>query len=117
MCHVLLLLPLIALPVFGLLPISLAAPVYGAVLLVAASFYWNILRSAQRPKMNGAEAMLGARGRVVGRGERDVTVRFHGELWSAWPSGSLELGDEAVVEAVEGLRLRVAPVDDAARRG
>jgi membrane protein implicated in regulation of membrane protease activity len=109
MCHLLLLSPLIALPVFWLLPLSIAAPVYGVVLLVAGSLYWGLFRSVRQPRLNGAEAMLGAHGRVVKLGERDVTVRFHSELWLARPVGRLEVGDEAVVEAIEGLHLRVAP--------
>lgn len=109
MCHILLLSPLIVLPVFWILPLSVAVPVYGVVLLVAGALYWGLFRSARRPRLNGGEAMLGARGRVVRLGEREVTVRFHGELWSARPAGRLEIGDEAVVEAIEGLHLRVAP--------
>lgn len=108
MCHLLLLLPVLALPVFWLWPAWVAVPVYGAAALISGVLYWYAWKSARMPKLNGAEGMLGARGRVVQRGERSVTLFFHGELWSAEARGeTLVVGDEAVVEGIEGLRLRV----------
>ena len=108
MCHLLLLLPFIALPVFWLWPASIAVPVYAAAALATGVLYWYWLKSARMPKLNGAEAMLGARGRVVGRQELRVTLFFHGELWRADADGEpIAVGDEAVVVGIEGLRLRV----------
>ncbi|MGH8221915.1 MAG: NfeD family protein [Woeseiaceae bacterium] len=108
MCHVLLLLPLVALPVLWLWPASVAVPVYAAASLASGVLYWYWLKSTRLPKLNGAEGMLGARGRVVDRSERYVKLFFHGELWSAEVDGeTLAVGDEAVVVAIEGLRLRV----------
>ena len=108
MCHVLLLLPFLALPVFWLWPASIALPVYGAAALVSAVLYWYLLKSARMPKLNGAEAMLGVRGRVVDRQGRSVTLFFHGELWQADADGEpLAVGDVAVVVGIKGLRLRV----------
>lgn len=108
MCHLLLLLPLLVLPVFWLSPASIAVPVYTAAALVSGIVYWYALKSARMPKLNGAEAMLGARGRVVHCRERRVTLFFHGELWSADVDGEpLAVGDEAAVVGIEGLQLRV----------
>ena len=108
MCHVVLLLPLLVWPVFWLMPLPQAAALYGLTLLVAAAIYWQAFKSARMPKMNGAEGMLGERGRVVKRGERGVTLSIHGELWSAEARGdALQVGDEVLVEGIEGLRLRV----------
>ena len=108
MCHLLLLLPFVMLPVFWLWPASVAVPVYAAAALVSGILYWYTLKSARLPKLNGAESMLGAVGRIVDRGERSVTLFFHGEMWSADADGEpLAVGDEAVVVGIEGLRLRV----------
>jgi inner membrane protein len=108
MCHVLLLLPFLALPVFWIWPASVAMPVYMVALLVAGVTYWYAFKAARMPEVNGAEGMVGARGRVVQCGEDCVTLFFHGELWSAEAVGeALAVGDEAVVEGIEGLRLRV----------
>ena len=108
MCHLLLFLPFLVLPVFWLWPVSIAVPVYTAAALASGVLYWYMLKSARMPKLNGAEAMLGARGRIVDRQERGVTLFFHGELWWADTDGEpLAVGDEAVVVGIEGLRLRV----------
>lgn len=108
MCHLLLFLPLVVLPVFWLWPASIAVPVYAAAALATGVLYWYWLKSVRMPKLNGAEAMLGVRGRIVDREERRVTLFFHGELWQADADGEpLAVGDEAVVVRIEGLRLRV----------
>jgi membrane protein implicated in regulation of membrane protease activity len=108
MCHLLLLLPFVMLPVFWLWPASIAVPLYATTAIVSGVVYWYALKSARMPKLNGAEAMLGARGRVVDYRERCVTLLFHGELWAADTDGeALAIGDEAVVVGIEGLRLRV----------
>lgn len=108
MCHVVLLLPILALPVFWLLPLPEAASLYTMTLASAAAIYWYAFKSARMPKLNGAEGMVGEHGRVVKRGERGITVSIHGELWSAEATGdALRVGDEVLVEGIEGLRLRV----------
>ena len=117
MCHFLLLLPLLALPVLWLLPASVAVPIYASAALVAGIVYWHAWKSASMPKLNGAEGMLGARGRVTNCGERSTMLLIRGELWSADAADeALAVGDEAVVVGVEGLRLRVRKAP-AARAG
>ena len=108
MCHLLLLLPLLALPVLWLLPAPVAIPIYASAVLVSGIVYWHAWKSARMPKLNGAEGMLGARGRVTNSDQRSTTLFVRGELWSADATGeALSVGDEAVVVGIEGLRLRV----------
>ena len=83
MCHLLLLLPFVMLPVFWLWPASVAVPVYTTAALGAGVLYWYAWKSARMPKLSGAEGMLGARGRIVGCGGGHGTLFFHGELWAA----------------------------------
>lgn len=53
MCHLILLLPLLALPVFWLIPQSAAIPVYIAVLIVSGGAYYLAFRSV-RAGMSGS---------------------------------------------------------------
>jgi membrane protein implicated in regulation of membrane protease activity len=39
-------------------------------------------------------------------------VRVRGELWNARAPRRIDAGETAVVEAVEGLTLRIAPAED-----
>ena len=82
MCHVLLGLPLLALPVFWIWSLSVAAPVYGVVAVASLALYAYALKAMRMPRLNGAEAMVGASGTVAA------------------------VGDQAVVVGVDGLRLR-----------
>ena len=108
MCHLLLGLPFLALPLFWLLPLELAAPAYAAAALIALGIYAYALKAMRMPRVNGAEGMLGETGRVVGVGERGATLFFHGELWSADVEGELPAaGDAARIVGIEGLRLRI----------
>jgi membrane-bound ClpP family serine protease len=107
MCHLLLLLPLVALPVFWLAPLSLALPAYGLVLAASLWVYALAVATSRRQSMTGAEGMLGERGRVVRIEGRTATLLIHGELWSAVSdSEALAVGDRALVVGIEGLRLR-----------
>lgn len=108
MCHVLLLLPVLALPVFWLWPPEVALPVYGAAAVVSLGVYAAVYWAWKTPLAHGPQTLLGATGTVVSLGERQVTLRIGGELWLAEVQGaSLSPGEDAVVVAVEGLRLTV----------
>jgi len=106
MCHLLLLLPVLALPVFWLWPLGVALPVYATAAAVSVAVYVLALKVWKAPLVNGTQALIGATGRVVRVGARDVTLQLGGELWTADIDGApLALGERAVVVAIEGLRL------------
>ena len=112
MCHLVLLLPLLALPVFWLLPLSIAIPVYLLVLMVTWLAWRFIMRALHRPVVTGAQGLIGRAGEVVTAGGgpgASATVRTCGELWSARCETRVRPGDSVIVRGVEGLRLRVAP--------
>jgi membrane-bound serine protease (ClpP class) len=107
MCHWLLFLPVVALPVFWLAPLSLALPAYGLALAAAVWVYALAVATSRRRPMTGAEGMLGERGRVVRIEGRTATLLIHGELWAAESeSGAFAVGDRALIVGIEGLRLR-----------
>lgn len=112
MCHLLLLLPVVALPVFWLLPLPAALPLYAVAAGIGVGFYlfaWKVYRT---PPANGLHRLIGATGSVVSVGARSITLRVGGELWMAnVQDGPLTLGQRAVVVRVDGLRLTARPVD------
>jgi membrane protein implicated in regulation of membrane protease activity len=107
MCHLLLLLPLLALPLFWLVPLSIAVPAYAAVLILSGGTYFLAIRAMHRPVQNGVEALLHSRGEVLAKNGNLFRVRLGGELWNAESKENLHCGDSVEVEAVEELRLRV----------
>lgn len=106
MCHLLLLLPVLALPLFWVLPLGIALPLYAAAAGISLAVYAVALKAWKTPVVNGTQVLLGVTGHVVRVGERDVTLWVGSELWSADVDGEpLALGDEAVVVAFDRLRL------------
>jgi len=106
MCHVLLLLPVLALPVFWIWPLEIALPIWGTAAAAALAVYVLVYKAWKMPLANGPQALLGATGRVISLGERHVTLRVGGEIWLADViGGPLALGEEAEVVAIDGLRL------------
>ena len=106
MCHLLLLLPVLALPVFWIWPLEIALPVYGVAAIASLGVYALVVWALRAPLRHGPQTLVGATGTVIGIGERCVTLRIGGELWLANVRGvPLSPGEEAVVIAVDGLRL------------
>lgn len=112
MCHFLLLLPVLALPVFWVWPLSISGPLYAFVAIVSVFVYQLVWKAWKTPPANGLQNLIGETGRVVRVGPRNVTLQLGGELWTADVEGPpLALGERAVVEGIDGLRLkaRLAP--------
>jgi membrane-bound ClpP family serine protease len=99
--------PVVALPAFWLLPLSIALPVYALALAIAFWVYALAIRTGRRPAMTGAEGMIGESGRVVRVERRTATLQIHGELWFAEAAGEpLAAGETALVVGIKGLRLK-----------
>jgi membrane protein implicated in regulation of membrane protease activity len=114
MCHVLLLLPVLALPVLWLWPPAIAWPVYGVATAASLGIYALVYWAWKAPLAHGSQTLLGATGRVVDVEGRRVTLRVRGELWLAEVRGGPpELGEEAEVVAIDGLRLTVRRLNGA----
>ena len=113
MCHLILLLPLIALPIFWLVPLTTAFPIYGIVFLVSVWTYWYVVQSMRRPVVAGREELLHANGRVLEVHGKVVRVRIHSEIWSARSEGRLRPNDTVEVLGIDGLKLHVRKIDRA----
>jgi membrane-bound ClpP family serine protease len=111
MCHVLLILPLLALPVFWIWPLSAALPVYGVVLGLSAWIYWYAIRAMRQPKQNGAEGMIGETGQIVVSDLGELHMQVRSELWDAFSTVPVRQGDRVKVVAADGTRLRVAKLE------
>ncbi|OGA52368.1 MAG: hypothetical protein A3G24_21075 [Betaproteobacteria bacterium RIFCSPLOWO2_12_FULL_62_13] len=108
MCHLVLALPLVALPVLWLLPFNAAVPLYGMVVALSAAVYILAMKAMRMPVSTGAEALLHASGTVRSAEGREATVWIQSELWSAESaSETLVEGDQVEVVAMDGLTLKV----------
>ena len=107
MCHLILMMPILALPLFWVLPLSIAAPVYGVILLLTSWLYYLAIRAMRRPTEIGPETLVGRTGEVVDVAEDAVWVRVQNEIWKVECSEPLRTGDTVKVTARNGLTLQV----------
>ena len=107
MCHIVLMLPLLALPIFWLWPVSVTVPVYGVIVLISAGVYYLAIQAMRRPVEIGQEKLLGSTGEVVHAEERAARIRVEGEIWMGRAAESLHNGDRVEVVGMEGLVVRV----------
>jgi inner membrane protein len=107
MCHLVLLMPVLAIPLFWFAPLSVATPVYGLILIVSGWLYYLTVRAMRRPMKTGAEALVHSTGEVIGEEDGLFRVRAQSEIWSAWSKDRLQPGDRIEIIDIEGLRLKV----------
>lgn len=106
MCHLLLVLPLLALPVFWFFPWPVATALYGVALLIALLTYAYAFAATRKPLEIGRERLLNATG-IVTAVSPVLRVRVGGESWSAQSREPLAPGEPIIVESVDGLKLQV----------
>jgi membrane protein implicated in regulation of membrane protease activity len=105
------LMPLLALLLFVFLPWQAALALYVPIALVSLAISRQVMRAQSGRPASGAEAMRGDWAVVTRAGEGEAEVHYRGETWHAVSSTPLQPGEQVVIEAVEGLTLRVAPND------
>ena len=111
MCHVVLLMPVLGLPLLWLLPGANGVAAYALVVAVSVAIYVGGFRAMRRPVAVGVETLLHAVGTVRFVGERKALVWLRSELWSAKPEAdTLAVGDAVEVTARDGLTLIVRKV-------
>ena len=109
MCHLIFLAPILALPVFWLLPLSLALPIYLTVVGVTAMILWPVVGAMRQPLRNGIEGMIGVRGEAVTELNPTGLVHCQGEVWSATADEAVAPGERVWITDVYRLKVRVTP--------
>jgi membrane protein implicated in regulation of membrane protease activity len=112
MCHLVLLLPILALPLFWLAPLAIAAPAYVVILIFSGWIYWLAVSAMPRPVQTGAQALAHTTGEVIARKEGVLQVRVHSEIWNAESADDLQPGDRIEVIGVEAMRLKVRRISE-----
>lgn len=84
-----------------------------AFALVSAAVFIYLLKiiiteRKEKPK-TGMEEMIGASAKVVKKQKKDYKVAIHSEIWNAKSKEEIKVGEEVIVEAIDGLTLQVKP--------
>ncbi len=107
MCHLLFLAPIIALPIFWLLPMPLALPLYLALLGTTGLLLWPGIGALRQPQRAGREGMVGTRGDTLTEINPRGLVQCQGEIREAIAREQIPAGARVRVLGVDRLRLRV----------
>lgn len=95
------------------LGVDISLSLIAAFALVSAAVFIYLLKVViterrQKPKV-GMEEMSGAVATVIKKSEGGYKVSIHSEIWNAISKEEVEVGEEVVVEAIEGLVLHIKP--------
>ncbi len=107
MCHILFLLPFIALILFFLLPPGQATFISVPLFLVFLWLAWVTWKDIRRPVPMGIEGLMGGRAEVVRKTRDGAKVLLRGELWDAVCGDELSVGETVQVTGLERMKLIV----------
>lgn len=119
-CHAVFLLPFVGLPLFWLLPLGYALPINIAVWLASPFLYRAIRKAMRKPIQDGFQSLIGTEAEVVSKSpdhSAKYLVRCQGELWSAYSTDVLEIGEQVNIVAVKGIGVVVERAEDGSRPG
>ncbi len=122
-CHAVFLLPFVGLPMFWLLPLGYALPINIAVWLASPFLYWLITRAMRKPLQDGFQSLIGTKAEIVSKLETGRSAKYlvraqgEGELWSAYSTDTLELGEQVSIVAVKGIGVVVERAQNGSRSG
>ena len=108
-CHAVFLLPFVGLPAFWLLPLGYALPINIAVWLASPFLYRLVTKAMRKPVQDGFQSLIGTRAEVVSRQASDYSAKYlvrakgEGELWSAYSTEVLDIGEWVNIVAVRGV--------------
>jgi len=107
MCHIVFLLPLLAIAVFFFLPPDQAAFVSVPLLLAFFWLAWVMWKDFRRPASTGIEGMMGDKAQVLSKTSDGGKVLLRGELWDAVCRENLSVGETVRVTGLERMKLVV----------
>ena len=107
MCHLILLMPVVGLPLFWLLPLGYALPINIALWLLSVFLFRLIRKAMMKPLQDGFRSLIGTEAEVVSKlvptHSARYLVRAPGELWSVSPADVLVFGEQVKQVAVRGM--------------
>ena len=108
MCHLILFLPVFALPLFWIFPPDTALPLYLFILGISLFLYFKVFQAMRQKVCTGQEGMLGRNGVVIEDIDPEGKIRCANEIWYAATEGrSLLKGEKVRITHIKRLMLLV----------
>jgi membrane-bound ClpP family serine protease len=112
MCHLILMLPLLALVAFWIWPIWIAGPFYAVVILASGFMYFFLMRAMRLPVQTGVEGLMHSTGQVIDANNGIFFIQMHSEIWNAHSPDELHTGDTVKIVGLKGLSLDVQKIPE-----
>ncbi len=111
MCHLILFLPALALPVFWIFPFNTAFPLYLSIVGISLLMYVKVFKSMRQQVLTGFEGMLGKNGLVVEDIDPEGKIKYASEFWDAATKGNRFLkGQHVMICGIRGMMLIVEEI-------
>ena len=111
MCHLVLFLPVFALPVFWMFPYSTAMTIYLVIMGISLLLYFLIFKAMMMKPRVGIEAMLGKTGVVIKDIAPEGKIQYATEIWNAMTDGkNFYIGERVIIHGFCGMNVLVKEV-------
>lgn len=111
MCHLVLFLPVFALPVFWFFPFSTAMSIYLIIVGISLLLYVIIFKAMMQKPRVGKETMLGKTGVVIKDIAPEGKIQYATEIWNAMSeSKNFSVGEKVVIHGFWGMNVLVREI-------
>jgi len=111
MCHLILLMPVFALPIFWFFPFSTALPIYLIISGISAFLYFLIFKAMMMKPRVGKEAMLGQTADVIKDIAPEGKIKYLSEIWNAMTDGKkFSVGEKVMIQGFWGMTVLVKEI-------
>lgn len=108
MCHLILFLPIFALPVFWFFPFSTALTIYLIIAGISLFLYYLIFKAMMMKPMVGKEAMLGKAVVVIKDIAPEGKIKYATEIWNAMTDEKVfSVGEKVIIHGFWGMNVLV----------
>jgi membrane protein implicated in regulation of membrane protease activity len=118
---ILMFMPLIAIPIFWLLPLDQAILLYALGVVLSGFMFWFMRGSMKQRAVTGMEGLIGKDAKVISQSrsgnEAAYDVEVQGELWTAFSDDVLHVGETVTIAAMDRNRLIVRHKDADTAKG
>ena len=120
-CHLIFIVPALGILLFWFLPPGYALPITVVIALIAVFLYWLIRKTMRKPVQDGFQSLIGTEAEVVSSQAPGHPARYlvrsqgEGELWTAYSTDVLEIGEQVNVVAVKGIGVVVERAENSSR--
>jgi membrane-bound serine protease (ClpP class) len=91
---------------------TVLVPTLGVFVAMSIGIFYLATKSQRHRAISGMEGMIGAEGVVKADLNPEGSVLIHGEIWNAEGDSNISAGKKVIVNAVDGLKLRVKPANE-----